>query len=165
MRTFTLLFAAVFMFGTVAGHSSHSTADPGKLPGDLLYGLDRLSEDISLMLASGSAEKLEKKLEIADERLMESAVLYENGKQNMSTETYSDYRQTLEEARLLAEQTGNQTLQEEVEHHIEERQDLRLELAEKLPVEVPLPDQDTTSGNDSTPGATGSFMATGKVVE
>jgi len=71
------------------------TQDPGITPDNFLWGLDKAFDQISLLLTTGDANKAEKALEIAQERLLEIKAMIKKNKLDIAEKA------KLEHGRLL----------------------------------------------------------------
>lgn len=141
MRKISCLAILVFVTPLVLGHGgSHSQtsglADAGKVPGDLLYGLDRAQESLSLAFSFSDRAKAEKRLDFAEERLAESVHLIENNRSDEAERTVRDYVELTREANKTATELNNSELQESINERLESRNELFQELQAKLPEEA-----------------------------
>lgn len=135
MKRLIPLFAALFMISVVLGHSgSHSNLpEAGKTPGDLLYGLEKAQESISLALTFDKEARAEKKMKFARERLSESVHLVENGNKEAAAKTAKRYTEMMKEVNRTARETGNEELQEKVKQSMRNDREVLSALSETLP--------------------------------
>lgn len=137
MRKISLLIAIVLASPLVLGQPADSgLPEPGTAPGDMLYGLEKAQESISLALTFDSETKAEKKLRYADERLAESRHLMESGENQSAARAANRYSELIEQVNTTAQESGSEELQRQVREHIETRQDVLSSLQEKLPEEA-----------------------------
>lgn len=174
MRRYTALVTVVFLIPVVAGHGgSHSDLpEPDRIPGDMLYGLEKAQERISLALTFSEEAKAEKKLEFADERLAESLHAEETGRNESAAAAAKSYVELISEVNSTATESGNEELQEKVDRHLKRRAGPLEELQNNLPeqadrgLETALSTLRSTGKRSDTSGEqasspTGGFMVTG----
>lgn len=173
MRRLTVAAAAIFMVSAALGHGGNHTQlpDPGKTPGDMLYGLERAQESVSLALTFSQEAKTEKKLRFARERLSESVHLLENNRTDKASKAAEMYVDTLGDANSTAEKAGAEDVQEDIRKGLEQRNEMLQELQQRLPeqaqpgIEETLsagPPEDLPVNNRSQ--ATAGFVVTGGAV-
>jgi flagellar biosynthesis/type III secretory pathway protein FliH len=115
MKKLTLFTVAFTLIVAPASAQDANLSDPGPMPGDLTYQLDRFSEQAQLAVSSapviGSDEARASTLaNIAEERLSESKVLIEMNRTEAGTQLAQQYRQRMDEAVQLANKSGNEDL-------------------------------------------------------
>lgn len=90
----TLLLAAAFLtlIPLTLAHPNHGQLqEPSTLPGSATYGLDRAMESVSLALTFGKANKAEKRLNIAEERLAEANELTRKNRSQKAVKAVTAY--------------------------------------------------------------------------
>lgn len=77
-------------------------ANAGVTPDSILHGLDKALERIDLALTFGQANKAEKRLQIANERLAELKEMIDKGKPEFTEELTDDYEEEIRELSEIA---------------------------------------------------------------
>ncbi len=72
--------------------------EAGMTPDSMLYPVDKLTDEVSVKLKSNEEEKVEILTKIAQERLGESEVMAEEGKQDLAQEALKEYEENMNEA-------------------------------------------------------------------
>ncbi|MCL7474474.1 MAG: DUF5667 domain-containing protein [ANME-2 cluster archaeon] len=81
LRIVSIIAMALMLFSVPAMAEDNETAltDPGTTPDSVLYFLDVASDNLALAMTLNHDEKIEKQLEIAEERLAEAKAMAEKG--------------------------------------------------------------------------------------
>lgn len=174
MRKISLIVALAIFIPLVLGQSTAELPEPGKTPGDLLYGLEKAQESISLAITFDREAKMEKKLRFADERLAESRHLAQKGDNQSAAKAAQRYSDIIEEVNATAVETENEDVQRQISQHLENRQEVLNDLREKLPEQTQngienaisrMPENTSNSSDRPDRGpprsSTGGFMVTG----
>lgn len=113
--------------------------NPGQMPGDLLYGLDRASEAVARAVASApviGSEELKSKVlaNQAEERLSEAKTLAEKNRSDRAEKLMDEYRNTLNKSIRSADRANNTELSSSLENvtskHVTVLQDVQRKVPE-----------------------------------
>jgi hypothetical protein len=132
-----VLFGALLAVFILVGSGISVYAAQGSVPGDVLYPIKSLSEDIRLLLPSSPQSKLDLTLNYTDRRVGEIAKLVSNGEKltNQASERYTDQ---MENALLLAAKLDDADMQKALEKIKKQAESQGMTLEELI---AKLPDQ------------------------
>lgn len=137
MRKISLIVALILTASMAVGQQSVSDLpDPGTAPGDILYGLEKAQESVSLALTFDREAKAEKRLKFAEERLAESRHLMESGDNQSAERAAERYSELVQRVNDTAQQTENEELQQKLQVQLENRQDILRGIQDRLPAEA-----------------------------
>lgn len=118
----------------------------GITPDSILYPVDKAIDELSIALSFSDETKAEKIADVANERLGESEVMVEKGKQDLAEKTLKDYNQKMNEATQIAEKiiesAGDNADKEKIEkikelqQKLEQKQQKSIEVLQKLQEKV-----------------------------
>lgn len=99
----TTLFLALCLVGLplAVAHTDHNQqelADPGAVPGDLFYALDRAGEALEMGITFSSTAKAKKRLQFAEERLSEAMALADQGREEKARKMEDAYDRNMQRA-------------------------------------------------------------------
>lgn len=185
MKYAVLTAAAIFMAASATAHTGHAElAEPSSLPGSATYGLDRAMESISLALTFSKANKAEKRLNIAEERLAEARKLAREDRPEEAEKAVKGYSKQMEKVDGIRKDLPEEK-EKELGDHINSTRDMhravlksvmdkvpeqarsgiRTALGSRGPVDIPAPPaggDNPEAGKDEDVSYQG-FVATGKV--
>lgn len=108
-------------------------ASASALPGDALYPVKRLGEDVQLSLAQNDEAKLRLRLRLLDERLKEALSLTVRGEAARANEAASAYAETLEQLDAAAAREPEAPSASEFLERLEEHQQRLTQVLERAP--------------------------------
>lgn len=120
---FRLAFAISFLFISTLAYTGGAQAIQASLPGELLYNVKLIAEDVQLSLASNASTEAELGIEFADKRAQEAVSLLEKGRYEDAAAALDAYQRNLSFVTDLIKELDNEP-------------NIRVELAEKLAVTV-----------------------------
>jgi hypothetical protein len=106
---FRALIAVMVVVILLAGSSATVFASQNSLPGDPLYAIKSIGEDLRITMARSPQTKLDLTLTYTNRRISEISSLVSNGEE-LPTQTYERYQQELEHALDLAVQMNDQQM-------------------------------------------------------
>ncbi|MFB6204468.1 MAG: DUF5667 domain-containing protein [Candidatus Nanohaloarchaea archaeon] len=112
LKPAAVLTAAVMVLGGAA--AAPNLNNPGKTPGDTLYGLDRAMEALSLALTFSKKARVNKTLEFARERLAEAKQLQERNRTRLANRSVESYQETIQKARRIGESVSQAAKQQNI---------------------------------------------------
>ncbi|WP_414837686.1 DUF5667 domain-containing protein [Candidatus Nanosalina sp. VS9-1] len=170
MRKALLIILFAVTFFTVAGagqpqiDQTESGADPGLMPGNFLYGLEKFVEDLEVRIAGavGGPDMKSKALaNNAEERLAEANALADRNRSEEASEMVQAYSDTLNRSRSIAAGNNNTDLTEQLDN-ISRRNTQKLEeVKNKVPEQARAAIQKAID-KSRNPGKTGRPESPGK---
>ncbi|MFB6190583.1 MAG: DUF5667 domain-containing protein [Candidatus Nanohaloarchaea archaeon] len=140
MKSSLVLLAAVLMVSAASAQAGQPALEnPTALPGSLAYGLDQAMESLSLILTFQRREKLQMKINFAEERLAESYALAKRNRTRAAERTAKRYIRGIEEIRERKSSLEKEE-QRKIEELLNETRDTRKttlnRVLESLPAEA-----------------------------
>lgn len=120
-RTSLAILTSAFLIISNLGVRVHAdevnsyTETAGVTPNDLTYGIDKFLEKISITFTFSDGSKIEKLIDIANERLAESQVMAEDEEAKLAEQALVDYNEALSEAQEKLQDIIEISKDEEVE--------------------------------------------------
>lgn len=117
-------------------NSEVNLPEPGALPGNALYRLERTQESVNMMVTStfrGDKAASELRQKFAEKRLSEAQALVERNRSDTAQEAIEHYQSNMKEAERLAEQAGSP----EAASKIRNRTQKHLQVLERVRGQVP----------------------------
>lgn len=114
MKRIALLLAAIFFTANInlkvfAEEIASLKEQAGITPDSILYPIDKALDDLKISIATTEEKKVEAMTEVAQERLGESQVLIEKGKEEAANTSIEEYQQKINEAAEVVENINNTT--------------------------------------------------------
>ncbi len=110
----TVVVLGVFLFFGTANAQTNNLPSAGTTPGSPIFFLDRFFEGVGTFFTFGEANKAQRYLALAEERLAEAQVLAERQDDENTTEAVELYEEQFAEAKERAGRTGEIDLEAEV---------------------------------------------------
>jgi len=95
--------------------------DPGITPDNILYPVDLLLDDLGVALAFGNENKVNKQLDIAEERLAEVNAMLKANKTECAQEAIEEHNALMEQVQVRINGSDNATENLRIQLQIEER--------------------------------------------
>ncbi len=138
-KILTALTIAVLITSTVSGRQTpENIPDPGRTPGDLLYGLERASESLELIVAGapligGPELKAKVRANHAAERLAEAKTLAEENKTGKVEKLMEEYSEGMNKSVENARKTGQDKLPERLSNISSNQENTLREVKNRVP--------------------------------
>ncbi|EYE87855.1 hypothetical protein Q428_11110 [Fervidicella metallireducens AeB] len=136
MKRIALLLAAIFFTANInikvfAEETSTLKDQAGITPDSILYPIDKALDDLKISISTTEEKKVEAITDVAQERLGESQVLIEKGKEDIANTSIDEYKQKINEAVEVIENVNNTTNDEKAEKDIDKIGSIVLSKQEK----------------------------------
>lgn len=137
-RTLVAVLSVLMLSGMAAAAESDGLPNPGSMPGDLFYGLDKAGESIQLAMASApvigsSAKEANVRSDLAAERLAEAQRLAELNRSDDLGEAVNRFERQSE----MAVEAANRSGDKEVANHVEDNLQKHVQVLERVKEKVP----------------------------